>query len=280
MNVYGQRRMLNGAIMALSVAATGFGLLWLVLVLWTLLWNGFTAISPILFAEMTPPPGSTGGLLNAIFGSVVMTFIATLIGTPTGILAGTFLAEYSRGSRFGEVVRFINDILLSAPSIIVGLFVYEMMVVRMGHFSAWAGAVALAIIVIPVVVRTTEDMLNLVPNTLREAAAALGSPKWKVIVMVAYRAAIQGIVTGIMLAVARIAGETAPLLFTALNNQFWSTNLNAPMANLPVVIFQFAMSPYADWQVLAWGGALLITITVLFLNIAARALASWGTFKQ
>jgi phosphate transport system permease protein len=280
MNVYGQRRMLNGAIMALSVAATGFGLLWLVLVLWTLLWNGFNAISPILFTEMTPPPGSTGGLLNAIFGSVVMTFIATLIGTPTGILAGTFLAEYSRGSRFGEVVRFINDILLSAPSIIVGLFVYEMMVVRMGHFSAWAGAVALAIIVIPVVVRTTEDMLNLVPNTLREAAAALGSPKWKVIVMVAYRAAIQGIVTGIMLAVARIAGETAPLLFTALNNQFWSTNLNAPMANLPVVIFQFAMSPYADWQVLAWGGALLITITVLFLNIAARALASWSTFKQ
>jgi phosphate transport system permease protein len=280
MNVYGQRRMLNGAIMALSVAATGFGLLWLVLVLWTLLWNGFNAISPILFAEMTPPPGSTGGLLNAIFGSVVMTFIATLIGTPTGILAGTFLAEYSRGSRFGEVVRFINDILLSAPSIIVGLFVYEMMVVRMGHFSAWAGAVALAIIVIPVVVRTTEDMLNLVPNALREAAAALGSPKWKVVVMVAYRAAIQGIMTGIMLAVARIAGETAPLLFTALNNQFWSTNLNAPMANLPVVIFQFAMSPYADWQVLAWGGALLITITVLFLNIAARALASWSTFKQ
>jgi phosphate transport system permease protein len=262
------------------MAATGFGLLWLVLVLWTLLWNGIAAITPALFSEMTPPPGSAGGLLNAIFGSVVMTFIATVIGTPTGILAGTFLAEYSRGSRFGEVVRFINDILLSAPSIIVGLFVYELMVVRMGHFSAWAGAVALAIIVVPVVVRTTEDMLNLVPNALREAASALGSPKWKVIVMVSYRAAIQGMVTGIMLAVARIAGETAPLLFTALNNQFWSTNLSAPMANLPVVIFQFAMSPYADWQVLAWGGALLITITVLFLNIGARALASWGTFKQ
>ena len=209
-----------------------------------------------LFSETTPPPGSAGGLLNAIFGSVVMTLLATLIGTPIGILAGTFLAEYSRGSRFGEVVRFINDILLSAPSIIVGLFVYEIMVVRMGHFSAWAGAVALAIIVIPVVVRTTEDMLNLVPNSLREAASALGSPKWKVVVMIAYRAAIQGIVTGVMLAVARIAGETAPLLFTALNNQFWSTNLNAPMANLPVVIFQFAMSPYADWQALAWGGAL------------------------
>ena len=183
-------------------------------------------------------------------------------------------------SRFGELVRFINDILLSAPSIIVGLFVYELMVVPMGHFSAWAGAVALAIIVIPVVVRTTEDMLNLVPNSLREAASALGSPKWKVIVMVSYRAAIQGMVTGVMLAVARIAGETAPLLFTALNNQFWSTNLNAPMANLPVVIFQFAMSPYADWQTLAWGGALLITITVLILNIGARAIASWSTFKQ
>jgi phosphate transport system permease protein len=203
-----------------------------------------------------------------------MTLIATLLGTPTGILAGTFLAEYSRGNRFGEAVRFINDILLSAPSIIVGLFVYEIMVIRMGHFSAWAGAVALAIIVIPVVVRTTEDMLNLVPDTLREAASALGSPKWKVIVMVSYRAAIQGMVTGVMLAVARIAGETAPLLFTALNNQFWSTNMNAPMANLPVVIFQFAMSPYADWQ------QLLITITVLFLNIGARALASLGTFKQ
>jgi phosphate transport system permease protein len=228
---------------------------------------------------MTPPPGSAGGLLNAIFGSVMMTLIGTLIGAPTGILAGTFLAEYSRGSRFGEVVRFINDILLSAPSIIVGLFVYELMVVPMGHFSAWAGAVALAIIVIPVVVRTTEDMLNLVPNSLREAASALGSPKWKVIVMVSYRAAIQGMVTGVMLAVARIAGETAPLLFTALNNQFWSTDLNAPIANLPVVIFQFAMSPYADWQTLAWGGALLITIAVLLLNISARALASWSTFK-
>jgi phosphate transport system permease protein len=279
MDLYARRRVANGSVMTLSVAATAFGLLWLVLVLWTLLWNGVAAITPALFSQMTPPPGSAGGLLNAIFGSVVMTLIATLIGTPTGILAGTFLAEYSRGSRFGEVVRFINDILLSAPSIIVGLFVYELMVVRMGHFSAWAGAVALAIIVIPVVVRTSEDMLNLVPDTLREAASALGAPKWKVIVMVSYRAAIQGMVTGVMLAVARIAGETAPLLFTALN-QFWSTNLNAPMANLPVVIFQFAMSPYADWQVLAWGGALLITITVLFLNIGARALASLSTFKQ
>src|SRR5215467_10941488 len=279
MAIYTRRRVSNALVMAWAMAATGFGLLWLVLVLSTLLWNGIGAITPTLTSQMTPPPGSAGGLLNAIFGSVAMTLVATLIGAPTGILAGTFLAEYSRGSRFGELVRFINDILLSAPSIIVGLFVYELMVIRMGHFSAWAGAVALAIIVVPVVVRTTEDMLNLVPNALREAASALGSPKWKVIVMVSYRAAIQGMVTGIMLAVARIAGETAPLLFTALNNQFWSTDLNAPMANLPVVIFQFAMSPYADWQVLAWGGALLITLAVLLLNIGARALASWSTFK-
>jgi phosphate transport system permease protein len=279
MGVYARRRLTNALVMGLSIAATGFGLLWLVLVLWTLLVEGFSAITPALFSQMTPPPGSSGGLLNAIFGSVVMTALATLIGTPTGILAGTFLAEYSRRSRFGEIVRFINDILLSAPSIIVGLFVYEIMVVPMGHFSAWAGSIALAIIVIPVVVRTTEDMLNLVPNALREAASALGAPKWKVIVMISYRAAIQGMLTGVMLAIARIAGETAPLLFTALNNQFWSNNLNAPMANLPVVIFQFAMSPYADWQVLAWGGALLITIAVLFLNIGARLLASWSTFK-
>ncbi|HUC70195.1 MAG TPA: phosphate ABC transporter permease PstA [Stellaceae bacterium] len=279
MTPYARRRLVNAVVMGLSVAATGFGLLWLVLVLWTLLVNGVSAITPSLFSQMTPPPGSAGGLLNAIFGSVVMTVLATLIGTPTGILAGTFLAEYSRGRRFGEVVRFINDILLSAPSIIVGLFVYEIMVVRMSHFSAWAGAVALAIIVVPVVVRTTEDMLNLVPNALREAASALGTPKWKVITLISYRAAIQGMLTGVMLAVARIAGETAPLLFTALNNQFWSTDLNAPMANLPVVIFQFAMSPYADWQVLAWGGALLITVAVLCLNIGARLLASWSSFK-
>jgi phosphate transport system permease protein len=279
MDVYTRRRFANALVMSLSVAATGFGLLWLVLVLWTLVSNGISAITPALFTQMTPPPGNSGGLLNAIAGSVAMTLIATLIGTPTGVLAGTFLAEYSQRSRFGEVVRFINDILLSAPSIIIGLFVYEIVVVPMGHFSAWAGAVALAIIVIPVVVRTTEDMLKLVPNPLREAASALGSPKWKVIVMVSYRAAIQGMLTGVMLAIARIAGETAPLLFTALNNQFWSGNMNAPMANLPVVIFQFAMSPYADWQVLAWGGALLITITVLCLNIGARLIASWSTFK-
>jgi phosphate transport system permease protein len=278
--LYARRRLTNRIIIGLSIAATGFGLLWLVMVLGTLLINGASAIGPALFAQMTPPPGSSGGLLNAIAGSVVMTGIATLIGTPTGILAGTFLAEYARGSQFGELVRFINDILLSAPSIIIGLFVYEAMVVRMGHFSAWAGAVALAIIMVPVIVRTTEDMLRLVPSALREAAAALGAPKWKVVVMVTYRAALQGMVTGVLLAIARISGETAPLLFTALNNQFWSTDLNRPMANLPVVIFQFAMSPYADWQVLAWGGALLITVSILVLNITARILAAWSSFKS
>src|SRR5205807_6409703 len=215
-----------------------------------------------------------GGLRNPILGSLAMTLIATLVGAPVGILAGTFLAEYGRGSAFAAAVRFINDILLSAPSIIVGLFVYEVVVIRMGHFSAWAGAAALAIIVVPVVVRTSEDMLNLVPNTLREAAAALGAPKWKVVVMVAYRAAMQGMLTGILLAVARISGETAPLLFTALNNQFWSSDLNAPMPSLPVVIFQFALSPYEDWQSLAWTGALIITFAVLVLSISARALSA------
>ena len=280
MEIYSRRRLTNWLVIGLSVLATAFGLLWLILVLSTLLINGIGAISPSLFIEMTPPPGSSGGLLNAIAGSLAMTAIATLVGTPTGILAGTFLAEYARGSWLGEVVRFVNDILLSAPSIIVGLFVYEVMVVQMGHFSAWAGAMALAIITIPVVVRTTEDMLRLVPSALREAAAALGAPRWKVIVMVTYRAALQGMLTGVLLAVARVSGETAPLLFTALNNQFWSNDLNGPMANLPVVIFQFAMSPYADWQVLAWGGALLITATILILNISARMLAAWSSFKQ
>ncbi len=279
MGVYTQRRLTNWVVLGLSSLATAFGLLWLVLVLGTLLINGIGALTPSLFTAMTPPPGSSGGLLNAIAGSLLMTLIATLIGTPTGILAGTFLAEYARGSRFGEAVRFINDILLSAPSIIVGLFVYELIVVRMGHFSAWAGAIALAIIMIPVVVRTTEDMLRLVPAALREAASALGAPQWKVITLVAYRAAMQGMLTGVLLALARISGETAPLLFTALNNQFWSSNLNAPIANLPVVIFQFAMSPYADWQTLAWGGALLITATILCLNIVARSFAAWSSFK-
>ncbi len=280
MQIYARRRAVNYLVIGLSLAATAFGLLFLALVLSTLLYNGLGAISVSLFTQTTPPPGSSGGLINAIFGSVAMTAIATLVGTPTGILAGTFLAEYARGSRFGEVVRFVNDILLSAPSIIIGLFVYAVIVVPMGHFSAWAGAMALAIIMIPVVVRTTEDMLRLVPNSLREAAAALGAPKWKMIVTVAYRAALQGMLTGVLLAVARVSGETAPLLFTALNNQFWSPDLNAPMANLPVVIFQFAMSPYADWQTLAWGGALLITATILFLSIGARLLASWSGLQK
>jgi phosphate transport system permease protein len=280
MDLYARRRTLNKIVLTLSLCATAIGLFWLAAILWTLLSNGISSISLAMFTETTPPPGSQGGLLNAIFGSLIMTAIGTVVGTPVGILAGTFLAEYSRGSRLADLVRFINDILLSAPSIIIGLFVYEVMVIRMGHFSAWAGAMALAILVIPVVLRTTEDMLNLIPDALREAAAALGTPKWQVVFFVCYRGAIQGLVTGVMLAIARISGETAPLLFTALNNQFWSTNLNAPMANLPVVIFQFAMSPYHDWQVLAWGGALLITVVILILNISARVLTNWSSVKQ
>ena len=280
MQLYTSRRLSNYLIVALSLGATAFGLLFLVFVLGTLLVNGVGALSLTLFTQTTPPPGSAGGLMNAIFGSLAMTVIATLVGTPTGILAGTFLAEYAHNSRLGEVVRFINDILLSAPSIIIGLFVYSILVVPMGHFSAWAGAVALAIIMIPVIVRTTEDMLSLVPNELREAAAALGAPKWKIVVTVTYRSAVQGMLTGVLLAVARISGETAPLLFTALNNQFFSSDLNRPMANLPVVIFQFAMSPYADWQALAWAGALLITAAILVLNIGARLFASWSGLEK
>jgi phosphate transport system permease protein len=280
MQLYTRRRLSNYVIVVLSLGATAFGLLFLVFVLGTLLVNGVGALSPTLFTQTTPPPGSAGGLINAIFGSLAMTAIATLVGTPTGILAGTFLAEYAHNSRLGEIVRFINDILLSAPSIIIGLFVYSILVVPMGHFSAWAGAVALAIIMIPVIVRTTEDMLSLVPNTLREAATALGAPKWKIVVTVTYRSAVQGMLTGVLLAIARISGETAPLLFTALNNQFFSTDLNAPMANLPVVIFQFAMSPYVDWQALAWAGALLITAAILILNIGARIFASWSGLEK
>jgi len=274
--LYGHRRFVNFVYLLLSILATAIGLAVLFLILWTLVSNGLAAINSDLFTQTTPPPGSRGGIANAIYGSLVMTAVATLVGTPVGVLTGTYLAEFGAGSRIAPIVRFVNDILLSAPSIIIGLFVYELMVVPMGHFSAWAGSVALAIIVVPVVVRTTEDMLRLVPSSLREAAAALGAPQWKVIVAVIYRAAIQGMLTGVMLAVARIAGETAPLLFTALNNQFWSANMDGPMANLPVVIFQFALSPYADWQVLAWGGALLITIAILLLNILARLLANWS----
>jgi phosphate transport system permease protein len=273
-SLYAARRRRNGIMMTLSVGATLLGLGWLVAILAVLLWEGFSGLSLAVFTEMTPPPGAAGGLLNPIIGSLILTVLAVLIGTPIGVLAGTYLAEYGRYDRLSSVVRFINDILLSAPSIVVGLFVYEVMVAPLGHFSGLAGAVALAVIVIPVVVRTTEDMLILVPNQLREAASALGLPRAVVIAKVCYRAAKAGMVTGVLLAIARVSGETAPLLFTSLNNQFWSTNLNAPISSLPVVIFQFALSPYKDWQKLAWTGALIITFTVLALSIVARALSA------
>jgi phosphate transport system permease protein len=272
--LYAARRRRNVITKVLSVGSTLFGLGWLVMILGALLYEGFSGLSPRVFTEMTPPPGSAGGLLNAIAGSLMLTALAVAIGTPVGILAGTYMAEYGRHHRLTSVIRFINDILLSAPSIVVGLFIYEVIVYPMGHFSGWAGAVALAVIVIPVVVRTTEDMLILVPDTLREAAASIGLPRSLMITRIAYRAAKAGMVTGVLLAVARISGETAPLLFTALNNQFWSSNLNAPVSSLPVVIFQFALSPYKDWQSLAWTGALIITFAVLALSISARALSS------
>ncbi len=274
MNPYARRRLKNSIVLTLSGGATLFGLGWLVMILGALVYEGFSGLSLGVFTEMTPPPGSDGGLLNPIVGSLLLTGLAVAIGTPIGILAGTYMAEYGRYSPLTTVVRFINDILLSAPSIVIGLFIYEIMVAPMGHFSGWAGAASLAIIVIPVVVRTTEDMLLLVPKELREAATALGMPRAHVIRHVAYRAARAGIITGMLLAIARISGETAPLLFTALNNQFFSGNLNGPIASLPVVIFQFALSPYADWQKLAWIGALIITFAVLALSITARALGS------
>src|SRR3954471_20179622 len=269
-----RRRARSKVFMALSIGSALLGLTMLAIILGTLLYKGVSGINLAVFTEMTPPPGEAGGLLNAIFGSVVMTVIAVVIGTPISILAGTYLAEYGRFRRLAHIVRFINDILLSAPSIVIGLFVYEILVTTLGHFSAIAGALALAILVIPIVVRTTEDMLRLVPDTLREAAASIGMPRWKMITAIAYRAARTGITTGVLLAIARISGETAPLLFTALNNQFWSTDLNAPLASLPVVIFQFALSPYEDWQQLAWTGALLITLSVLTLSIFARMLTA------
>ncbi len=273
MALYDRRRRRNHVAIGLSISATLFGLTWLVLILGVLLSKGFSGLNLAVFTEMTPPPGSSGGLLNPIVGSLVMTVIAVLIGTPLGILAGTYMAEYGRYEKLTMVVRFINDILLSAPSIVIGLFIYEVMVAQMGHFSGWAGSVALAVIVVPVVVRTTEDMLSLLPDTMREAAASIGLPRSLMIQKVAYRAARAGMVTGVLLAIARISGETAPLLFTALNNQFWSTNMNAPVSSLPVVIFQFALSPYEDWQRLAWTGALLITMAVLALSIIARVLS-------
>jgi len=272
LTLYARRRLINIFSLGISVLAMAFGLFWLGWILFTLLQHGVPGLSPSVFSQITPPPGSNGGLINAIAGSLMMTALGTLIGTPIGILAGTYLAEFGQRGWLAPVTRFINDVLLSAPSIVIGLFVYEMYVVRVKHFSGWAGAFALSILVIPIVIRTTENMLRLVPNSLREAAAALGAPQWRIISSVTLRAARAGILTGVMLAVARISGETAPLLFTSLNNQFWNSNMDSPMANLPVVIFQFAMSPYADWQQLAWAGALLITFSVLTLNIMARVL--------
>jgi phosphate transport system permease protein len=274
MTLYFRRRMLNATVLGLSVGATVIGLGWLVLILGQLVYEGFSGLSVAVFTEMTPPPGADGGLLNPIVGSLMLTALAVAIGTPIGILAGTYMAEYGKYAKLTVVVRFVNDILLSAPSIVVGLFVYEIMVAPMGHFSGWAGAVALAIIVVPVVVRTTEDMLTLVPKELREAATALGVPRAHVIRYVSYRAVQAGLVTGVLLAIARISGETAPLMFTSLNNQFFSVDLNGQIASLPYVIFQFASSAYPEWQKLAWIGALIITFAVLALSITARVLAS------
>jgi phosphate transport system permease protein len=273
-NHYVRRRLRSTIILGLSVGATAIGVGLLALILGDLLYDGVSGLSLSVFTEMTPPPGADGGLLNPIVGSLILTTLGVMIGTPIGILAGTYMAEYGRYAKLTMVVRFINDILLSAPSIVIGLFVYEIMVAPMGHFSGWAGAVALGIIVVPVVVRTTEDMLMLVPRELREAATALGLPRAYVIRYVSYRAAQAGIVTGVLLAIARVSGETAPLLFTSLNNQFFSFNLNGQIASLPYVIFQFAGSPYAQWQKLAWIGALLITFAVLALSITARLLSS------
>jgi phosphate transport system permease protein len=266
------RKIKNGAFLGLSLIATLIGLACLAAILWTLVSHGLAGMSPQLFTQMTPPPGGKGGLLNAIYGSAIMTLLGILIGWPIGVLAGTYLAEYGRNSHLSAAIRFINDVLLSAPSIIIGLFIYETVVVRMGHFSALAGALALAVLAIPITLRITEDMLNLVPIGLKDSSAALGAYPWRTTLSVLYPAARSGIVTGLLLAIARISGETAPLLFTALNNQFWSKDLLAPIANLPVVIFQFALSPYKDWQDLAWAGALIITATILLLSISARVL--------
>jgi phosphate transport system permease protein len=269
-NIYRKRLFFNRFNLVASLATMAFGMIFLLWILAVLFIKGFSTLSPTLFTQMTPPPGAAGGLANAIFGSVVIVGVATFISTPIGILAGIYLAEFGKDGWIARSTRFINDILLSAPSIVIGLFIYTVYVAKVQHFSGWAGSFALALIAIPVVVRTTENMLHLVPSSLREAAVALGAPMWKVILMVTLKAVRGGVITGILLAVARVSGETAPLLFTALNNQFWSSDMNAPMANLPVVIFQFALSPFDDWKTLAWAGALLITLTVLLLNILAR----------
>jgi phosphate transport system permease protein len=269
--LYRKRLFINRFNLVMSLATMAFGMAFLLWILAVLFLNGFSALSLTLFTQMTPPPGSAGGLLNAIVGSLFIVLVATFISTPVGILAGIYLAEFGKDGWVARSTRFINDILLSAPSIVIGLFIYTVYVARVQHFSGWAGSFALALIAIPVVVRTTENMLHLVPASLREAAIALGAPMWKVIMMVTLKAVRGGVITGVLLAVARVSGETAPLLFTALNNQFWSSDMDGPMANLPVVIFQFAMSPFEDWKSLAWAGALLITLAVLILNILARS---------
>jgi len=274
MDVYLRRRIVNRLALALAVAATLFGLFWLAWLLWTLGGNGLRWLSVRVFTEPTPPPGTPGGLANSIVGSLFLTGVGILLGAPTGVLAGTYLAEFGRHTRLAAAVRFVNDILLSAPSIIVGVFIYGAVVLRAGHFSGWAGAFALALIVLPIVARTTENVMRLVPDSLREAAIALGAPRARVVAAIVYRAALPGIMTGVLLGLARISGETAPLLFTALNNQFWTTDLGRPFPNLPVVIFQFAMSPYQDWQKLAWAGAIIITVSVLILNVIARLITS------
>jgi phosphate transport system permease protein len=279
-SLYTRRLFFHRFNMAMSLLTMAFGLFWLGWILFTLFQAGFGGLSLDLFTKMTPPPGSDGGLLNAIVGSLIMVGVGTAIGTPVGILAGIYLAEFGAKGWLAPVTRFINDILLSAPSIVIGLFVYEVVVFQVGHFSGWAGALALALLVVPVVIRTTENMLRLVPSSMREAAAALGAPRWKVVMAVALRAVRGGVLTGVLLALARISGETAPLLFTALNNQFWNANMNAAMANLPVVIFQFAMSPYDDWHRIAWGGALLITLGVLGLNVVARVIFRPGSGER
>ena len=270
-----RRRLKNRIAIVISMIAVLFGLIWLAWILYSTFTKGMGGLSWAVFTEMTPPPNTEGGgLANAMMGSFLLIVVATFIGTPLGILSGIYLAEYGRKNWLASVIRFINDVLLSAPSIIIGLFAYMVMIVPMGHFSGWAGIVALALIQLPIIVRTTENMLLLIPNNLREAAYALGTPRWRMILSITLKASVSGIVTGVLLAVARIAGETAPLLFTALSNQFWSTDLNAPIANLPVTIFKFAMSPFQEWQELAWAGVLLITLFVLFLNILARLLFS------
>ena len=274
-----RRRAADIAAFLFASAATAFGLLWLFWILWTTLKQGAAALTPELFTQMTPPPGTSGGLLNAFYGSAMMILLGVVIGAPLGVAAGTYLAEHGRHSRLAAVVSFLNDVLLSAPSIVIGLFVYELVVVTAGHFSGYAGALALAMILLPIVVRTTEESLRLVPDQMREAGFALGLPRWRVTSQIIYKAALSAILTGILLGIARIAGETAPLLFTALNNQFWSANLDGPLANLPVVIFQYAMSPYDEWHTLAWAGAFVLTAFVLILNLLVRLLARKGTYR-